>query len=135
MNNTKLGVALIHNICPICCEKCGESVLLNSRLTEHHAKKVEDLNGKAIGFEVCAACKKIIDGDAVFLVEIDPNQSKTDQNGLVKPENAYRTGRYWAIKREAFSRIFSGVSHTTPYVFIDPEVSEKIGLNNNGYYS
>lgn len=48
MSDNKLGVAIVHEVCPICGKPMNESIVINKRLTVKEAKKVEDMNHKAI---------------------------------------------------------------------------------------
>jgi len=71
--------------------------------------------------------------NVVFLSEIDGEKSKThkhddDRNvDLVRPEDAYRTGRCAALQRSAVERVFN-FKPKDPIVFIEPEVSEWLGI-------
>lgn len=85
----KLGIALTK------CYFCGkdDKIVINTRLTEYFAKKVEEMNGKIIDKEPCDECKKLMKM-GVMLISVRDND----------PE--YRTGNMAVIKDEAIKKIF-----------------------------
>jgi hypothetical protein len=123
-----LGVALAKETCPACGKDHDGPILLNTVLTEANARKVEALHGKSIGLHICKDCQKVIDDGGIFLVEIDPEKSTPEPNGLVKHANAYRTGRVWGVRREAVERRIRGVG-IAPLMFIDPQAVGLLGLD------
>lgn len=50
MSENKIGVALVHEICPICGKPMNEQILMNTVLSKKYAKEIENVNGKAIGY-------------------------------------------------------------------------------------
>ena len=50
MSEYNLTTAIVHELCPICGRPMNESIVMNRRLTKKPSKKIEELNGKAIGF-------------------------------------------------------------------------------------
>lgn len=93
MNNDRntVGVALTK------CYICGEvnAIILNTRLTPYHAKKVEDMNGKVISPEPCNKCKEYMK-QGVILISVRDGESGN---------NPYRTGGWVVVKDEAIKRI------------------------------
>lgn len=85
----KLGIALTK------CYFCGkdDKIVINTRLTEYFAKKVEEMNGKIIDKEPCNECKKLMKMGVMLISVRDYD-----------PE--YRTGSMAIIKDEAIKRIF-----------------------------
>jgi hypothetical protein len=64
----------------------------------------------------------------VALVECDPRRSGMPSgSGLMKPDQAYRTGRLAHLKRDAFARVFNvPVAAEQPCVFVEPGVIEQL---------
>lgn len=58
MSNSGIGVAIVHEVCPICGKPMNESILMNSKIGPKYAKEVEEANGKAIGYsrDACNQC-------------------------------------------------------------------------------
>ena len=56
----KLGVALVKELCPICCKEMDGPIIMNQRLSRVQKEKVESLHNKVIGFSehCCDECKK-----------------------------------------------------------------------------
>ena len=129
MNNGNLGVALVKELCPVCCKEIDGPIILNSILTENEAKKVKDLRNKVIGFanHCCEECSKYKD-KAVFFVGID--ESRSSKNSL---KNLYRTGKISGIKKEAdiiksFKDYIVTIEDGTQIIFIDEEFGKKLGV-------
>lgn len=99
MNNKTLKVALVKEACRICAKLIDGPIILNTRLTEAEAKKVEDLHGKTIGFapEPCTECKEFMK-QGIIIVTID--ESKSDDK-----DNPYRTGGFFVVIDEAIKRL------------------------------
>ena len=126
MSDVKIGTALVHEVCPICGKPMNESIVINQKLTTKEAKKVEKLNGKAIGIskDACDECLKFKD-TAIFCIAID--EEKSDKN------NFYRTGRISGITKnfklfteypESIITTENGVS----YCFMSEEFGKHIGI-------
>lgn len=126
MSDVKIGTALVHEVCPICGKPMNESIVINQKLTTKEAKKVEKLNGKAIGIskDACDECLKFKD-TAIFCIAID--EEKSDKN------NFYRTGRISGITKnfklftehpESIITTENGVS----YCFTSEEFGKHIGI-------
>ena len=129
MNNGNLGVALVKELCPVCCKEIDGPIILNSILTENEAKKVKDLHNKVIGFanHCCEECSKYKD-KAVFFVSID--ESKSSKDSL---KNLYRTGKISGIKKKAdiiksFKDYIITIEDDTQIIFIDEEFGKKLGV-------
>lgn len=131
MANTKnnLGVALVKELCPICCKKIDGPIVMNTILTEPQKEKVEDMNGKIIGFadHCCEECAKYKD-DVVFFVGIDESKSSKDSlKGL------YRTGQIVGIKKDAeISDVYKDyiitLEDNTKIIFIDEKAGKYLGV-------
>lgn len=96
----KSFVTLEQSQCPVC-GKCFDtgSLLLDRRLRETFERHT------VTGIEMCPECKKLRDDGYIALVEIDPARSQMG-GGLVKPEDAWRTGRKAHIREAVWSKVF-----------------------------
>lgn len=126
MNQSNVGVALAKEVCPVCLKESDGPILMNTKLTEHHARKVESLHGQVVGFseEFCPECKEHAK-EGVFFVGVDGSKTE-DMN------NPYRTGWLSCVKDEAVKRFM-----TEPMLsqvlkkrmcYIPDEVAMEIGL-------
>ena len=129
MKINNLEVSLVKELCPVCCKEMDGPIIMNSILTEKHAKNVKDLHNKIIGFadHCCEECSKYKD-EAVFFVSI--NASKSSNDSL---ENLYRTGKIIGIKKEAdiiesFKDYIITIKDGTQIVFIDEETGKNLGI-------
>lgn len=123
MNDSGFAVALTKVACPAC-GKCRDGdIVMNTR--PGVTRKVQEMNGKVIRFEMCGTCQGVVDQGGTLLVEIDPVKSPGTPGGNILPQNAWRTGRYWGITGEAAKRIFK---NPVPLAYIEPAVAEAIGL-------
>lgn len=126
MSNSGIGVALVHEVCPICGKPMNESILMNSKIGSKYAKEVEEAHGKAIGYSenACKDCAFHKD-DCIYVIEIDAEKSE--------PNNPYRTGMYWGLRKdfalfvehpECILKTKDGVQ----FCFMDKEFAYQIGL-------
>lgn len=126
MSNSGIGVAIVHEVCPICGKPMNESIFMNSKIGPKYAKEVEEANGKAIGYsrDACKECLKYKD-DAVFCIAIDEAKSK--------PNNPYRTGQLVGVRKdfqlfidkpEFILKTKNGVS----YCFVEENTGKQIGF-------
>ena len=127
--NNNLEVSLVKELCPVCGKEMDGPIIMNTVLTEKHAKKVRDLHNKVIGFadHCCEECAKYKD-EAVFFVSIDA--SKSSKNSL---EELYRTGKISGIKKEAdiiksCKDYIITIEDGTQLIFIDEEFGKKLGV-------
>lgn len=128
-NKNSLGVALVKELCPICCKEMDGPIIMNKKLTKPQKKKVEDMNGKVIGFadHCCKECAKYKD-DAVFFIGID--ESKSSKDSL---KELYRTGQIVGIKKGAdivnhFKDYIVTLKDNTKIIFIDEKAGKELGL-------
>jgi hypothetical protein len=129
MNDNKLGVALAKEVCPACCKEMDGPIIMNTRLNESQAKKVEEMNGKVIGFsdKFCDECEKH-SKMGVILITVDAE--KTEDR-----TNPWRTGGYFVIKDDAIERIFPEEQAKELIKkrmgYIEHKAAEAIGLFNH----
>ena len=129
MGNDKLGVALVKELCPICCKEMNGPIIINKILTKPQKEKVEDMNGKVIGFanHCCEECAEYKDR-AVFFVSIDESKSS---NGSL--EDLYRTGKISGIKKDSdiikqFKDYIVTIKDGAQIIFIDENTGKKLGV-------
>lgn len=129
MNNSNLGVALVKELCPVCGKEMDGPIIMNKRLTKPQKQKVEEMNGKVIGFadHCCEECAKYKD-KAVFFVSIDESKSSSDSL-----KNLYRTGKISGIRKEAdiikrFKDYIVTIEDGTQIVFIDENGGKELGI-------
>lgn len=123
--SNNLETALVHEICPVCCKETNFQIVLNQKLTEHYARQVKEMNGKAVGFsEPCKECQENIDNGYIALIGFDPSKTETS-NGHVKLENLYRT-RLAFLKRHVADSIFG--EQPRDFILLEDEVFDKLGV-------
>lgn len=131
MNNSKLEVAIVNEICPICCKETGHSLVMNTLLNESHAKKVKEMHGKTIGFsDPCEECQGHLDNGYIALLGIDPEKSSAE-DGTVKLENIYRTDKFVWLKKDTAEEVF-GSQNNRPFILLEDEVFDKLGIPYTG---
>lgn len=120
----KVGVALVHELCPVCTKEMDGSVFINQKLSEKEAKKVEDLYGKVLwSKELCQDCK---DMKAQGFILIGAVEAKTQD-----ATNPYRSGNIWCVKQEVADQLFA--PHPAPpsgIAFVDVTVAAQMQLPN-----
>jgi hypothetical protein len=58
----KLGVALVHELCPICTKEMDGSIFINKKLTQKSAEEVEKMNGNVTWSKTfCTPCTDMKD--------------------------------------------------------------------------
>lgn len=134
MNTNEVGVALVHEVCPICGKPMNEHIIINQKLGLKIAQKVNNFNGKAIGISenACDECSKYKD-KGIFIIEIDAEKCHVIDNKL-NSKNIYRTGRYVCLNKdiELFKECKDFIITTANkvhYVYMDNIVYSKLGLD------
>lgn len=120
----ELEIALVKELCPICCREIDGPIIMNSILTVSEAEKVKELQEKIIGFSenACEECAKHKD-EIVYLIGIDPTQSN-----LNKLEELYRTGDILGIKKESNfianidPKFILKTKNEVNFIFVDKDV-------------
>lgn len=125
-------VALVKELCPVCCKEIDGPIIMNQMLTEKAAKEVKELEGKVIGFSdhCCEECAKHKD-EVVYFVGIDAEKSSSN-----KLEELYRTGQIVGIKKEAdiidvVKDYIVTLKDNTRICFIDKEAGINLGIFSN----
>lgn len=90
-----VGVALAKELCPICAKEIEGPIVMGTVLSKKNAQKVNEMNGKVIGWspKPCPECQKFIDDGIFFVIGIDIEKS-TDEEGL------YRSGHLVGLKSD-----------------------------------
>ena len=125
-------VALVKELCPVCCKEIDGPIIMNKMLTEEAAKEVKELEGKVIGFSdhCCEECAKHKD-EVVYFIGIDAEKSSSN-----KLEELYRTGQIVGIKKEAdiidvVKDYIVTLKDNTRICFIDKEAGINLGIFSN----
>lgn len=121
-------VSLVKYLCPICGKDAEEGIIMNSLLTEKHAKEVKDLNGKAIGFanHCCKECAKYKD-KGIYFIAID------DSKGGKNLSDFYRTGQLVCIANssniiEHFKNYIRTLEDGTKFILMAEDAGRELGL-------
>ena len=127
MSEPRIGVALVKELCRCCTKEMDGPIVINSRLTESMAKKVEDMHGKVTGFaeKPCDECQDLMEQGCI-LVTVD--EKLTDDMN-----NPYRTGGFFVMKDEAIMRIFDvemaeSLVNKTRFGYIEHDAATQLGL-------
>ena len=93
--SNKVGTALVKRACRVCAKTFDAEIVLNTKLTEYNAKKVEDLHQKVVGYleEPCDNCKELM-GQGIVFIGVD--DEKTEDK-----KDPYRTGHMAVVRRSA----------------------------------
>ena len=125
-------VALVKELCPVCCKEIDGPIIMNKMLTEEAAKEVKELEGKVIGFSdhCCEECARHKD-EVIYFVGIDAEKSSSN-----KLEELYRTGQIVGIKKEAdiidvVKDYIVTLKDNTRICFIDKEAGINLGIFSN----
>ena len=121
--NEKSHVSLEQRLCLVCVVTFDTgSLLLDRRL--HASMK----RHTTTGWGLCPEHQKLSDDGFVALVECDPQGSGLPAGGaILKPEQAYRTGRLAHLRREMFAAVFKvPIAANQPCVFVEPGVIDKL---------
>jgi len=97
--NNNLEVSLTKELCPACLKEMDGAIVMNSILTEKHAKEVKELHGKVVGFsdKFCGKCQEYADNGIIL---IGFCESKTEDMS-----NPYRTGHFLVVKERWLKNI------------------------------
>lgn len=114
-------VALAHYACPICGKNDDGVIILDKCM-----KDISHLSGKTLEYgDPCKECQTGLDMGAIMFVVID--EKKSD------PDNPWRTGNIFGIKREAAEKVLEGMPEGPAILekqvcFIDYQAAIQIGL-------
>ena len=119
----KSHVSLEQHVCLV----CGTSFDTGSLLLDRRLRASMERH-TTTGWGLCAEHQRMHSDGFVALVECDPQRSGArSSDGLLKPGQAYRTGRLAHLRREVFARVFDvAVVPDQPVVFVEPGVIERL---------
>ena len=121
--NEKSHVSVEQHLCLVCVVTFDTgSVLLDRQLRPSMKRHM------TTGWGLCPEHQKLSDDGFVALVECDPQGSGSPAGGaILKPEQAYRTGRFAHLRREMFAAVFNvPIAGNQPCVFVEPGVIDKL---------
>ena len=108
------------------CIVCGQTYDTGTILLDKRLQRSME-HSTVTGYGLCDEHKRLFNEGYVALVAIDPQRSKPQPNGAVKPGDEYRTGEVAFLKRPVYARIFKvDVPAHLPMVFTDSEVIEHL---------
>ena len=126
MEKNKIGVAVVHEICPVCGKPINEQIVMNRIPSYKSVKEIEDANGKAIGYSktACEECAKYKD-KVVYCILIDASKS-TDNN-------PYRTGEIYGIKKDyplflEHPEFINKTEDDVSFCFMDKKAAKECGF-------
>ena len=124
MDNRTLGIALTKEACPLCGKLESGAIFMNRILTEHNAKKVEEMHGKVVGFmdKPCTECQDLMKQGFLLIGYVEA------KSGDCSPEEIYRSGNQWVIRKEAAERMFPGKDLSKGAMFFPVEAAYKMGF-------
>ena len=121
----KSHVGMEQKVCPVCGQAFDTGViLLDKRLRNSLERKT------VTGWDLCPEHAKLWQKGYIALVECDPEKSKFT-GSIIKPEDAYRTGRIAHI-RKAVARELFNVEMTSPVAFVEPAVIDMLSTMQEG---
>lgn len=126
----KLGVALVKELCPICAKTIDGPIIMNTVLTKSKAAKVEEMNGKVIGFseDCCKECKENSKVGFPLIIIDEEKSGKTFKE-------IYRTGQLFFVKKDiplvTENTQFHLKTKSTSFMFIDKKAALELNLIQN----
>jgi len=124
MSRRKVNIAIAHTkeLCPVCAAEVEGPLVRNKFPTEAGKKKIEEIDGKIIGWRKvpCDTCMELMDRAYILVGVID---AKTTD-----PKHPYRSGNTWGVKKEAAALIVNEQQMLRGYAFIDLNIAEKLNL-------
>ena len=119
----KSHVSLEQHVCLV----CGTSFDTGSLLLDRRLRASMERH-TTTGWGLCAEHQRMHSDGFVALVECDPQRSGArSSDRLLKPGQAYRTGRLAHLRREVFARVFDvSIDADQPLVFIELGVIERL---------
>lgn len=122
----KFGVAVVHELCPICGKTMNEHIIMNTILSNEAARKIKEAHNKAIGVSrnACEECSKYKD-EVVYIIGVDRKLSKEN--------DIYRTGQIVGVKKDCEFIINSKdyictTDNNVQFMLMDEESGKHIGI-------
>lgn len=111
----KSHVGMLHHVCPVCSNTASTDILLDRRL-----KNSLDKDNYVLSEKLCDNCTEM---RKTHIALVEANNGPFGDR--LNPHEANRTGRHAFLRLEVFSQMF-GQEATTPYVFCDTEVMDRL---------
>ena len=121
--SNKLGVAPTKTLCPVCTKEMDGDILLNTRLTEGEAKKVQAMYNQVVSWSK-TLCPDCLDMKSKGFILIGAVEVKTED-----VTNPYRSGNIWVVKQEVADDLFKpNPAPASGVAFIDIAVAVQMEL-------
>lgn len=116
----KSYVTMEQKLCPVCGElQDTGALLLDKKMKDEFDTKT------TTGYKLCKSCQKKKDKGYVAIIICDEKKTVVE-DGIVKPENAYRTGEIIHIKEKVAKDIFNIDITKKPFVFGDTKLRDEL---------
>jgi hypothetical protein len=118
----KEGIAITHELCPVCTKEMEGSLFINKKLTEKSAEEVEQMTGDITWSKTF--CNTCTDMKSKGFILIGAVEAKTTD-----VTNPYRSGNVWCVEQQVAEELFS--PHGAPksgVAFVDVTVAAQIQL-------
>ena len=116
--NDKAYVSMEQAVCPVCgCTFDTGSILLDRRLKNSMERHT------TTHMEMCPEHNKLFNEGYIALIE---TTSQPGANGLLKQENALRTGQLCHVSRRMWDHVFDVEAPEGGIVFVEPGVIDKL---------
>jgi hypothetical protein len=124
------SAALVKELCIICTKEIDGPIIINTILSVSAATKVENMNGKVVGFAE-NPCKECQDNLQKAFLFISYDEEKSDLERL--PEGFYRTGYIVGTKKDIpLVKNFIANNHVLAfkkgYIFMPHQVMKELNL-------
>ena len=117
-----VGVAVVHELCPICTKEMDGSVFINKKLTEKSAEEVEKMNGTVTWSKTfCNPCNDMKDKGFILIGAVEAKTTDVT--------NPYRSGNVWCVEHSVAEELFA--PHGAPksgIAFVDVTVAAQMQL-------
>lgn len=119
---SKLSKNLTRELCPVCTKEMDGDILLNTRLTEGEAKKVEAMHNQVVGWSktLCPDCSDMKSKGFILIGAVEKKTKDVT--------NPYRSGNIWVVKEEVAVQLFGEKLPPQGIAFIDVTVAAQMEL-------
>ncbi|MDC0644038.1 hypothetical protein OAP32_00510 [Crocinitomicaceae bacterium] len=115
------------HICPV----CGCMHEYDTAILIHKNLRAIPEDERVAGVGLCGEHAKLAKDGYVALVAIDGDKSVVSEDGTVKPENAYRTGKIAHLKRDKCAEIFNvPIPDHHDFIYCDEDVITMLEKTN-----
>ena len=108
----KYGVNPSVEVCHVCGKEMGV-VMFGTSYKDENGKTAEAPHRISLG-HTCDECSQVINNRGVFFIEVRDGE---------RGPNPYRTGRLWAVKKEAADRVFPDHKAVN---FVEQQIANKL---------